>query len=281
MRKEAVAAALEKHDDLRKQKHSLEVAIKYCSDLSQTKLGEAFMQKALAPLTIFDILKQKFSPKRWPIPLRWGIEALVVSSLVATITLVLFWSNIQSMIPVKNETVLIQQKIKKEEFNVELTDKKEIADFNEKMSAEIVPEQLVEVPAVAAVAKVTPVAEVAAVAEVPTPKVEVPKVKPVPPPDIIPKGYVYKLVMSLANLDLLGPEIAEKIIAMGAIKAGEVEIGWRKLNGNYYHFVIEKEKGLELLEVLKTYGDVQTVKDPHGRVMPENQDRYILWIEDK
>ena len=304
MRKKAVESALEKHDDLKKRKRSLEVAINYCNDLSQCELGEAFLNKAMAPLTIMDVLKHRFSPRRWPVPLKWGLEALVVSSLVATITLVLFWSNIQSMIPVRNETVLIQQKIKKEEFNLELTDKKEIADFNEKMSVETPEEKAPEVTTPVTVAKIEPanvkpalpVTTVAPVTVAPRPPAPVaPTPTPTPTPTVAvavaaaiapkpapkPKGYVYKLVMSLVNLELLGPEIAEKIIAMGAIKAGEVEIGWRKPNGNYYHFVIEKEKGTELLEMLQAYGPIEKIKDSHGRVMPENQDRYILWIEDK
>lgn len=316
IRKSAVTAALEKHEDLRKQKQALEKAMKYCEDLSHLKMGEAFINRALAPLTLIDSLKQRFSPKRWPIPLKWGLEALVVSGLVATITLIMFWSNIQSMIPVRNETVLVRQQIKKEEHNLELKDQKEIADFHKKMSESILPEEAptpvvvapgpMELPQVAIQRIEKPKVEVEkkTVAlrkpEVPptesqvqletqiepNSKVEVaetPKPKPAPKPVPVatPKGYVYKLVMNLPNLEVIGPEIAEKIIALGAIKAGEVEIGWRKPNGNYYHFVLDKERGQDLEDLLKSYGEIQVVRDPHSRVMPENQDRYILWIEDK
>jgi len=69
-------------------------------------------------------------------------------------------------------------------------------------------------------------------------------------------------------------------LSLGGQKAGEVQIGWRKPDGSYFHFSLEEDKLEELKQFMSSYGPVRFYKDPHWRVMPQGKIRIILWIED-
>ena len=94
-----------------------------------------------------------------------------------------------------------------------------------------------------------------------------------------PKGFVYRAFMNLSDLEELGPKIADEIRALGGEKAGEVELGWKRGTGRYFHFAMPEENQKKLLEKLQVYGPVRISKDPHPRVMPQGKVRIILWVE--
>ncbi len=93
------------------------------------------------------------------------------------------------------------------------------------------------------------------------------------------KGFVYRAFMTLNDLDEIGPKMTADIIALGGEKAGEVELGWKRGNGRYYHFTLPETNDKKILERLQVYGPVRISKDPHPRVMPPGQVRFILWVE--
>jgi hypothetical protein len=93
------------------------------------------------------------------------------------------------------------------------------------------------------------------------------------------KGYVYRAFMDLKNLEVIAPKIADMIRSMGGEKAGEVELGWRRGTGRYFHFSLPESNEKKIIEQLQVFGPVRISKDPHPRVMPEGQVRFILWIE--
>lgn len=94
-----------------------------------------------------------------------------------------------------------------------------------------------------------------------------------------PRGFVYRAFMTLPNLEEISPKIAEDLESLGAEKAGEVELGWKRGTGRYFHFALPEENEKKALEKLQVYGPVRISKDPHPRVMPPGQVRFILWIE--
>lgn len=94
-----------------------------------------------------------------------------------------------------------------------------------------------------------------------------------------PKGFVYRAFMTLSDLETVGPKITQIIREDGGEKAGEVELGWKRGTGRYYHFSLPEENEEKLMEQLRVYGPVRISKDPHPRVMPQGQVRFILWIE--
>lgn len=93
------------------------------------------------------------------------------------------------------------------------------------------------------------------------------------------RGFVYRAFMTLSDLESVAPKITQQLKELGAEKAGEVELGWRRGTGRYYHFSVPENNEQRLLETLRGYGPVRISKDPHPRVMPEGQVRFILWVE--
>lgn len=93
------------------------------------------------------------------------------------------------------------------------------------------------------------------------------------------RGYVYRAFMTLSDLENIAPKITQQLKELGAEKAGEVELGWRRGSGRYYHFSLPEVSEQKLMETLRGYGPVRISKDPHPRVMPQGQLRFILWIE--
>lgn len=93
------------------------------------------------------------------------------------------------------------------------------------------------------------------------------------------RGFVYRAFMTLTDLENIAPKITQQMKELGAEKAGEVELGWRRGTGRYYHFSLPDSNEQKLMETLRVYGPVRISKDPHPRVMPEGQVRFILWIE--
>lgn len=99
------------------------------------------------------------------------------------------------------------------------------------------------------------------------------------PRDGKPKGFVYRAFMNVANIEEMVPQITDAIRGLGGEKAGEVELGWKRGGGRYYHFALPEENEKKLLDKLQAYGPVRISKDPHPRVMPQGRVRFILWVE--
>ncbi len=99
------------------------------------------------------------------------------------------------------------------------------------------------------------------------------------PGDAKARGFVYRAFMTLDNLEEIGPKITSDIVALGGEKAGEVELGWKRGTGRYYHYALPEENEKKMLERLQVYGPVRISKDPHPRVMPPGKVRFILWVE--
>lgn len=95
------------------------------------------------------------------------------------------------------------------------------------------------------------------------------------------KGTVYRAFTFTSQIEMVSPQIKDKILALGGARAGEVDLGWRKRGGRYFHFTLPQSSYDELIAAIQAYGPVRIQKDPHPRVMPEGQIRFILWLEDR
>ena len=93
------------------------------------------------------------------------------------------------------------------------------------------------------------------------------------------QGFVYRAFMNLDKVDTVSLEIAQLIRDLGGEKAGEVPLGWHKGTGSYFHFTLPESNNEQLMQKLRAYGPVRISKDPHPRVMPEGQIRFILWVD--
>jgi hypothetical protein len=94
-----------------------------------------------------------------------------------------------------------------------------------------------------------------------------------------PKGFVFRAFMNVPDVEEITPELVTQLQGLGSEKAGEVPLGWRRGSGSYFHFTLPESNQEKAIEMLRAHGPVRISKDPHPRVMPRGQIRFILWVE--
>lgn len=251
---------------------------------------------------------------QWPDSLRWSLIALMISVCTAGVVVLIPWNSIpllQSGPKFDSGTVEIARVDGRnlpdgtvaiaagdEESDDQQTGPMEGSgdeEFAEESSGALPAQTVATVPTqpapqpAAKLPQPTPVS----IAARPTPLVSVAPAPPVAPAPIATtasasgsasvakssRGFVYRAFMTLADLENAAPKITQQLKELGAEKAGEVELGWRRGSGRYYHFSMPETNEQRLLETLRGYGPVRISKDPHPRVMPQGQVRFILWVE--
>ncbi|HEX4923342.1 MAG TPA: zf-HC2 domain-containing protein [Bdellovibrionales bacterium] len=93
-------------------------------------------------------------------------------------------------------------------------------------------------------------------------------------------GFVYRMAMSVRGVDRVTPELKSAIEALDGQKAGQVQLGWKKPGGSYFHFTLPEANFDSLMKDLRAFAQVRHSKDPHKRVMPPGTIRIILWVEE-
>lgn len=87
---------------------------------------------------------------------------------------------------------------------------------------------------------------------------------------------------SLVVKDLKGSneKLIAKMVAMGAKKAGEVELGWLKSNNlAYYHFIISDQNIAETKAYLAELGTLKIRFESHPRLIPGGNKRFIIEVK--
>ncbi len=95
------------------------------------------------------------------------------------------------------------------------------------------------------------------------------------------QGFLFRGVIEVTNIEAINPKLIEFITAAGGRKAGEVELGWKKEGGSYFHFTIPEAKTQQLIELFNEYGKIKISKEPHSRVMSDGIVRYIITVNEK
>lgn len=127
----------------------------------------------------------------------------------------------------------------------------------------------------------------------PTATVSVPVVVKVKPPVVTAKitptasapvklvqvTGVYRGQITVTDFEQVAAIIRDRVIAIGGKKAGEVELGWIKnKNISYFHFIYPAEKREELVAFIQQYGKLSYKFEPHPRVLPIGQGRFIIEV---
>jgi hypothetical protein len=95
------------------------------------------------------------------------------------------------------------------------------------------------------------------------------------------KGFVFRGTLSIVNVEAGTTKLKQKIAELGGRKAGQVELGWRRNEGDFYfHFTIPESKLAEIQSYSKTLGNLRLSRDPHPRVMPDGIVRMIITTEE-
>ncbi len=292
-RKHAVEAGLNSHDDLRRDLDSIRLAMSYCDQISSSRISMLQMERLRATSSpIADSIEQ-LRYRNWPDVVQWTAQALILSSLVAVFALTLPWQKIE-----RRTAYLVQIS------HPSLLSPRNYQDVTRPVSPPSVP-PLTNQKATAAKGTRGPtpsapikVASNAINANAPKPSTEAQtssssfaatlpsNVEFIDETTGAPanlKGLLYRMLMALPDVDSVAPEVREKILALGGYKAGQVELGWRKVNpsGAYFHFIIPEKNFNALIKTLGGYGPVRILKTAHQRVMPQGKIRIILWMKEQ
>lgn len=285
VRHQAVEEAIANDPELKQELKFIKAADEYCKSLSATRMDEDFLLEISKNKSLSEYFFIIFKWSKWPEIVRWTAEAILISAAVVGLIVIVPWANIRDMVDIKKSAAIRfeEEQNRLANIQVEEIEKSIEGPAQSTTSAPAAkPAKTKEAPTTAPAAVVKTPANLSSptttVAKTPEPT----KAEPAKPVQAKPaiQGLLYRMMMKVPNIGEKASDLRRKIKDMGGLKAGKVEMGWRKPNGNYYHFSFPESRYQNLLSVLGEYGPVRVYKNPHERVMPEGQIRIILWIED-
>lgn len=286
-RKAAVEEFLRGDQECQRILDSIHKGIEYADKLSATQLKPETLKTLRESENAISLGRRYSSWKQWPEAVRWSLTAIVISSAVAATVAVIPWNRLPNFKGKKSDVIEIAQLTngnRPVDDNYEPQPGEAVADEGSG-DEEIEPPESAPAPTPTPTPKPARRTDIARQLPAATHADEDPDENMSKDPETEsrketkPKGFVYRAFMSLSQLEEIGPKITDNIIELGGEKAGEVELGWKRGTGRYYHFTLPSDNEERLLEKLRGYGPVRISKDPHPRVMPEGQVRFILWVE--
>lgn len=290
-RKKAIDSLLSTNKEVVQDLQKIRQGIEYANVLAQTQVSGIIVEKIKRPSSYLQVLLQKIKFDRWPPLVKMGIEASVVACGIVIVAVAVPWGRLID-IKLSSDKVLLTQLekdlSKKPISEIEIS-KTEISFPDEGSSSEtVVAEQNAPVTTTttikAVVAKSAPV--------VPSTTIPLPKktesaaattelAADSGPTDGKKAGVLFRGIIAVTNAKAAGAKIVDKITTLGARKAGNVELGWSKGSGAYFHFTMPEGKYEEMLSVFKEYGQLKIQKEHHERVMPEGIVRIIITVDEK
>lgn len=297
--------------ETKRELEHIQEGLKYCNELSFTKISQPLIQEIRDHKDLWGRMREGRLWKDWPDAVKWGIEAIVISSIAGLVAIKIPWGRVGELLPKASDKVILVEVEKSDEGKQETTDKgNEGSDEGEgqvstSLNATTTPVSALG-PSVDKAPKIAKSSSSAkpVISEAKTESsrevdsetrhledeevdssgaVEVDsedRAQSSTPSDKPMKNFVYRAFMSLDKLEDGSSQIASEIKRLGGVKAGQVELGWKKPKGSYFHFSIPESNYDELLKILRTFGPVRIDKEPHWRVVPQGQIRFILWVED-
>lgn len=107
----------------------------------------------------------------------------------------------------------------------------------------------------------------------PEPKVVATKV-------MAPEGGLYRGTLTVKDLNISNEKIKQTLQSLGAVKAGEVELGWLKTpEMAYYHYTILEKNIASVEKILKQAGVLKIKFEPHPRKVPAGNKRFIIEVK--
>jgi hypothetical protein len=313
VRTDLVKKHLQENDDSREDLVRIEFGLNYCDVLARTRVSDAILEEINGQTGIRAFVKRYSAWKQWPATVKWGAEALVVSGVVVLVMTLIPMTKIKDYFMPNKESYLLAEYEKGDSVNENATADERLKEAQKFMHEEPTlpePNEVISVvkkdekktpPLVSAIPNANPGAQSAvAIGVLVNNKLVESRGQPIQNSqttrdmdeadvagtakkiaiDINSTKIVYRAFMNLANVDTHTPAITTGIEKLGGQKAGEVQLGWRKKTGSYYHFVIPRNNEKALLELLNKYAPVRVYALRHQRMVPQEQMRFVLWIEE-
>jgi hypothetical protein len=277
-RKKAVEDFLKQNPDANKDFQKIRNGIQYADQLALIKVSEPLFDKISAPASFIQMIIQKIRFDEWHPALRGAFEAAIIATGVSLVAVFVPWHQVMEIKLADQDFILTE--VSRNETRPRGSEQ-EVANKDQEIfpyEAETVT-TTTTVPIVKASLPLPTVPQLAAVAvSAPVEKAE--RVEETVGGAKL-TGFLFRGSLHLVNPQVVAPKLAEKITDLGGRKAGEVELGWMRGTGAYFHFTIPEDKYAELETILKEYGEYKVQKERHGRTMPKGIIRLIITAEDK
>lgn len=299
-RKSAVETHLRDSREAQSDVTKIKAGIAYAEKLAHTRVQVHVLDEINEPETYLSVVLKKTNFDRWPLTVKWGLEALVVISVLIVTLIAVPWERALRMTlsqPGK-EVVLaeIDRTRSPEVTSLKDAEKLERGAFEDDPDVKVVaaaPPSLAARPAIDP-AIPSPIAPTAPQPAVPKPIAQTPSKAAKPPvafneppvrfPEPAPsetvdvngteitipsgngrkklagEGILYRGTLKVSNLPAVAPRINEKILELGGRKAGEVEIGWKKTPRSYYYHFTIPEA---------KYDELNTFLNTYGKIRIE------------
>lgn len=288
-RKAAVDEFLKENREAQLDVQKINNGLAYVDKLSDTVVSHALLEKIQTPSNYFQTLQSRIRFDEWPVGLKLGLEAMIVALGITSVAILVPWHKIMSFRTHSTNVVLteVARETSKKTTEVEageakeqpaafqdegVTQKPNIVDETDVTKGTLKKEVAAAAPTPSTVPAPAPTIPVAAKA---------PALAKAPEPEGKHTGFLYRGSMQVTNVSAVTPKLVEKLEALGGRKAGEVELGWKKGNGSYFHFTVPEAKYEEMLKVFNEYGQLKIAKEKHERIMPEGILRMIITVEEK
>lgn len=282
LRTQAVEECLISSPRVREELKKLTLGMAYCEKLKDVKVSVPLMEAIMSQPKPAQKIMSRIGFTSLPQPVKWGLEAVVVAVAIA-----LFVTQVPELFKAREDSLVVRQ--------IETTQEVGTSEAPQESTVEQIPalaqnvqKQDTQKTQLEETAK--PVVAIAPTVLLPTPTTQPQESSATQQPPSAPiaaakpakrQGYVYRLVMFTDQVDTITPQIVALIQSNGGEKAGEVELGWRRKGGSYFHFTLPQQNYAVVTEELKKFSDFNIVKSEHPRVMPEGVERFILWVEEK
>lgn len=317
-RHQAVTIFLQGCKDSREQLEVLEEGLAYCEQLAKTGVSQPLLLSLKEVKPMWQQVGHRLSWRHWPDFAKWGVEAFVISALVAIVIIQTPWSTLREYLPQRSDSVVLSKvnnagraagvaPQQEEELVADRADPPtdEVEGSEVKRNVEAVSagprgtgspdktaDSLATEPPVREEQDTSRLATARPSTQRPSEPIKQKSVDEDSLGELIAEdrtgqrtasqqGFVYRVFMSSDVVDQITPEMAAAIERLEGERAGQVELGWRREQGSYFHFSLPESNYEALVRELRRFGAVRIYKDPHARVMPEGQIRFILWMEDK
>ncbi|MFN8791208.1 MAG: hypothetical protein ACK5Y2_07110 [Bdellovibrionales bacterium] len=279
-RRRLVQEEIEKAPHLQEDLDRIRMGLKYWEQLSDTELSKLLLESVGQRATYWSQLKKTFSIENWPPFVKWTLEAVSVVTFVILISLLAPWAQVKEIVMQESRKEVILAEIPKSAMLApheapQTTDKNEMGKFEDESAGAMTPPTQNPTNAVST----TKTAQTDSAAKTVSESAAAAASKA---DDSRKKGFVYRGTLSVVNVEANASKLKDKIVELGGRKAGEVELGWRRNQGDYYfHFTIPESKFADLEDYFKGLGVIKMSRDPHPRIMPDGIIRLIITAEEK
>ena len=291
-RRAAVEKLISENRDLKSEVEKIREGLRYAEEFSQTHISAPLAESIRTPSTYFQGLLMKTKFMDWPDGIKFGIEGVIIAVGALVIILFIPWGKISLWTaPSKKSPIVLTEVAKSHSADPDSQGTAEAeAELNKNLlfDDEVKPSDSkavvakVEEKKKVAVATPPPAKTQAKTEKSPEADADADKNLSAVAPDSGKKqGFLYRGILTVTNVTAVTPKLVEFIAANGGRKAGEVELGWKKGSGSYFHFTIPDAKYKELLDHVNEYGKINISKEPHPRVMPDGIVRVIITVEEK